>query len=143
MEGHVRSEVGPVVSVEAPGGPPTLEAVPRGGAEWGVASLTLGAVFAIMLPPAVLLVYLLDANRYQSFSRSDARLAALGGSVAALCILGLAGTGVAFGFMDMLAAARRGRPIALGLTGILLNGMDLLLWLATSVAWLSSIFNAV
>jgi hypothetical protein len=142
MEGHVRSEVGPVVSVQAPGGPPTVEAAPRAGSEWGIASLTLGAVFAVMLPPAVLLVYELDASRYQTFSRSDARRAALGGSVAALCILGLSGAGVAFGFMDVVGAARR-RPIALGLTGVLLNGMDLLLWLATSVAWLSSIFNVV
>jgi hypothetical protein len=143
MEGHVRSEVGPVVSVQAPGGPPAVEPAPLGGSEWGVASLTLGAVFAVMLPPAVLLVFELDASRYQTFSRSDARLAALGGSVASLCILGLAGTGVTFGFMDMLAAARRQRPIALGLTGILLNGMDLLLWLATSAAWLGSIFNVI
>ena len=143
MEEHVRSEFGAVPSVQASRGPPTVEAAPRGGPEWGIASLTLGAVFAVMLPPAVLLVYELDASRYQSFSRSDVRLAAVGGSVAALCILGLAAAGFAFGLMDVVGAARRGRSIALGLAGVLLTGMDLLLWLATSVAWLSSIFNAV
>jgi hypothetical protein len=142
MEDHLRTEVGPVPSVQMASTPPPVEAA-RGGPEWGVASLTLGAVFAIMLPPALLLVHSLEATHYEGFSRTDKRFAALGGGFAALFILVLAGVGVASGFLDMAGATRRGRPIALGLTGVLLNAMDLFLWVATTLAWLSSILNVV
>jgi hypothetical protein len=113
---------------------------PRGW-EWGAASLALGAVLALLAVLALQLAYQLETSGFRGFSRSDQRLAALGGYGGALCCLLLAGTAAGFGIAGIAASRREGRPVALGLAGVLLGGLDLFLWLGALVAWHSSAWN--
>jgi hypothetical protein len=39
----------------------------------------------------------------------------------------------------MGAARRSGRPIALGFAGVLLNSLDLLIWLGALIAWIGTV----
>jgi hypothetical protein len=123
----------------APHVPPA--APPARGWEWGVASMGLGAVLALMAVPALLLAQQLQVSGFRGFARSDLRLAALGGYGGALLCLLLAGCAAGFGIAGIAAARREGRPVALGLAGVLLGGLDLFLWLGALVAWHSSAWN--
>lgn len=109
--------------------------------EWGAASLALGAVFAIMAPVALLLVYFLESTHYQGFGRTEIRLAALGGYAAALIIWALVIIGIVSGIYSMSASRQQRRSIALGLAGVLLNGLDLFVWLGAALAWHASVWN--
>ena len=131
--------------VSAPYGvpPPDPDAAARAGAEWGFASLALGGVFAVMAPPTYLLIEVVQQNSFGGFSHSDRLLAGLGGCLVAAIILALAATGVGFGIVGVNAARRHGRPIALGLAGLLLNALDLLIWAAAAAAWLGAFGNAL
>jgi hypothetical protein len=111
------------------------------GVEWSAASLSLGGVFAVMVPATLVLVAYLEGSRYQTFSTLDKRLAALGGNLAALLILSLLVIGLIFGIRGLIASRRQQRPIVLGLAGILLNAVDLVLWAATALAWNASILG--
>ena len=111
------------------------------GVEWGAASLSLGGVFAIMAPVALLLAHFLESTNYHGFSRTDKRLAALGGYGSVFLILVLVMAGIVFGIHSMLVSRRQQRPIALGLAGVLLNGLDLFLWAGAALAWHSSAWN--
>ena len=55
-----------------------------------------------------------------------------------LLILLLSAAGAAFGVLDMNAARRAQRPIALGLAGVMLNALDLLMWAGALLAWYSN-----
>jgi hypothetical protein len=109
--------------------------VAQSGNECGAASLALGAVLAVMVPPTLQLALALMVNGYRGFSRFDQRLAAIGGYGAVALILVLALVGCAFGVVGMVKSGRRGRPIALAVAGLLLNGVDVLMWIAVGLAW--------
>ena len=127
------------VSAPYVGPPAELDPLASAGAEWGLASLALGGVFAVMAPPTFLLIEYVQQNDFGGFSHSDRLLAALGGSFIAALILALEGAGVGFGVVGINAARRQGRPVALGLAGLLLNALDLLIWAAAAAAWLSAV----
>ena len=130
--------------VSAPfAGPPADYDASRAGAEWGFASLALGGVFAVMAPPTYLLIEIVQQNSFGGFSHSDRLLAGLGGCFIAVLILALEGVGVGFGVAGINAARRHGRPTALGLAGVMLNALDLLVWAAAALAWLSAVGNAL
>jgi hypothetical protein len=117
----------------APRGRMDLEPSPHGGMEWGAASLVFGGVFAVMMPPALLLVESVGPG----ISRSD-RAAEAAGCFFGLMILLLSGAGVTFGILSMNAAQGVRRPIALGLAGVMLNALNLLMWAGALLAWLSN-----
>jgi hypothetical protein len=49
--------------------------------------------------------------------------------------------GTVFGIHSMIESRRHQRPIALGLAGVLLNGLDLLMWAGAALAWHSSAWH--
>ena len=51
----------------------------------------------------------------------------------------LSSAGLAFGVLGMSAAQRARRPIALGLTGVMLNALNLLMWAGALLAWYSNL----
>jgi hypothetical protein len=112
-----------------------METVPQGGAEWGAASLVFGAVFALMIPPCLILASVVG---HYGVNRSDEPLAVAAGYLFILLILLLSAAGVAFGILGMNAAQRARRPIALGLAGLMLNALNLLMWAGALLAWHSS-----
>ncbi len=108
------------------------EAAPSGGVEWGAASLVLGGVFALMIPPALLLAGSVHVGR------RDAVVVEGAGYLFALLILFMSAVGAAFGVLGMVAAQRARRPIALGLAGVMLNALSLLMWAGALLAWYSN-----
>lgn len=109
--------------------------------EWGAASLALGGVLAILAPIGLFLAAFLESTHYSSFSRTDKRLAALGGYGSAFFALILVMAGLVFGILSITSARRQRRTIALGLAGVLLNGLDLFLWAGAALAWHASAWN--
>src|SRR3954453_4224708 len=114
---------------------PDVAASRPGGTEWGAASLAFGGVFALMVLPGLLLTYTLDSTGFRGFGRTELRLAAIGGYCGTLIVLGLALFGFIFGVLSIVRARQAGRPIALGFAGVLLNGLNLFMWLGALVAW--------
>lgn len=106
------------------------------GMEWGIASMGLGSVLAVMVPATLILVFQLEAEGFRGFGRTEIRIAALAGYLAEVLLLGLAVIGLIFGVRSMLASRQQHKPIALGLAGLLLNLLNLYLWLGAGVAWL-------
>jgi hypothetical protein len=105
---------------------------PPAGVEWGVASLVLGAVFALMVPPCLVLIAVLGR------SGNPGNVAMAAGFFFVLVILLLSAAGVGFGVLSMSAAQRVRRPIALGLAGVMLNALNLLMWAGALLAWYSN-----
>jgi hypothetical protein len=103
-----------------------------GGVEWGAASLALGGVFALMLPPALLLAGAVHVGG------RDAVVVEGAGFLFGLLILFMSAAGVAFGVLGVTAAQRARRPIALGLAGVMLNALSLLMWAGALLAWYSN-----
>jgi hypothetical protein len=106
------------------------------GMEWGIASMGLGGVLAVMVPATLILVFQLEAEGFRGFTRTDIRIAALAGYLATFLFLGLTVLGLIFGVRSILASRRQRKPIALGLAGLLLNVLNLYLWMGSGVAWL-------
>ena len=105
---------------------------PPGGVEWGAASVVLGAVFALMIAPGLLLACSVHVG-----GRDEAVVEGAG-YLFGLLILLLSAAGAAFGVLEMNAAQRARRPIALGLAGVMLNALDLLMWAGALLAWYSN-----
>ncbi len=111
------------------------------GVEWGAASLSLGGIFAILAPIGLFLAAFLQSTNFQGFSRTDKKIAALAGYGSIFFILMLVVIGIVFGVLSMSASRRQRRPIALGLAGVLLNALDLFMWVGAALAWLGTTWN--
>ncbi|HVS39893.1 MAG TPA: hypothetical protein VMS17_30325 [Gemmataceae bacterium] len=108
---------------------------PSSGVEWGVAALVLGVVFAVMMPPALLLALLIG---HEGVGASDKSTAEAAGYFFIALILMLSAAGVAFGVLSINGAQRARRPIALGLAAVMLNALNLLMWAGGLLAWHSA-----
>lgn len=115
----------------APPEGPEHYAPPAAGAEWATASLVPGAVFAVMVPPCLVLIAVLGHN-------NPGNVAIVAGCFFVLLILLLSMAGLGFGVLGMNAAQRARRPIALGLVGVMLNALNLLMWAGTLLAWVAN-----
>jgi hypothetical protein len=111
----------------------------RDGAEWGLASLLLGGVLAIMVPPTLLLILALDNGGFHRFGRLELHVATVAGFVAGASLVALSLAGLAFGVTGLGAARRHRRPTALALAGVLLGAFDLFTWLGAGLAWYATI----
>jgi len=117
------------------GSQPQSQPPSSAAAHYGAASIALGTVFLLLAPPALTLAFWLEATGYKGFSASDKSLAALGGYGTVIAILALSAVGVVFGARGISAARWSRQPAALGVAGVLLNGLALAVWVGTGVAW--------
>ena len=104
------------------------------GAQWGLTSMLLGVPLLAGSP--VLLILL---RNFWTMGPAGMRVpvvfaAAIGGLT---LILGLGAAGVAFGIRGWIVAASERQPIALGLGGIMLNGVSFLVWLGIAIDMMS------
>jgi hypothetical protein len=134
----VDDDIRPMTGLRREGFGPALDRMesefrPSGGLEWGSASLVLGAVFAVMMPPSLILFAAVGNARGR-----DAGAVEAVGYIFPLLILLLAATGAAFGIVGMIAAQRARRPIALGLAGVMLNALSALMWAGALLAWFAN-----
>lgn len=126
-------------------GPPTLgtmvagqtagSTAPRAGAEWGLASVLLGGLLALLVPPALQIAHTLELTGYRGFSTQDKRLAGYGGYIAAGLCMALAIVGVGFGIKGINLSRQHGQAAALGITGVLVGVLAFLFWVGAMIAW--------
>jgi hypothetical protein len=101
--------------------------------DWAIASLVLGAVFAVAAPPTGSLLLALDLSQWSTLHpRNTCALLGYAGGGGALCLCLAA---VVFGVAGTVSGARRGGSIALGLAGLLLGAFDVLIWSAILASW--------
>ena len=117
-------------NVAGPSGGPPLSL------ELALASVALGAVFALAAAPTTTLIFVLWSSHFQDFGRLAGGAAAIVGIGGTLFILACCGLGLAFGIMGTTTARREGRPIALALAGLLLNVLNLLAWVGILICWI-------
>jgi hypothetical protein len=107
--------------------------IDRRSTDWGLASLTIGGFFLIMAP-----IQLIFNDFYWCFGifRADRQEIEIG-RVAALLVGGAFVALQAFalyaGFRGLSLARANNHPAALPLGGILVSGLDILLWLGLTV----------
>src|SRR5437588_12119678 len=109
-----------------------IEVPDRRGAEWGLASVLIGATL-VLGSPVLLIVNILLAvpgPRALGMNPPEIRLATIGFAITlGLCLM-LGVAGVVFGAYSMAAARSRGQSIALGLTGLLVCAVGLVMLFA-------------
>lgn len=113
--------------------PPALHAP----SESAHAAIALGAVFAVMGFPALLMIHALDISHFGGWPRGLIVVAAVLGLLGGLFVLACSVIGLVFGIFGIGTARRGGRPIALALAGVMLNILDLLVWLGALIAWIA------
>ena len=108
---------------------------PHESAYHGLASLFLSGIFLLMALPALELANTLQRSNYDGFSRTERRMAAIGGyagagSVIVLCLIA-AGIAVA----GIRVSGRTDEPAVLCVIGLLLALFAVLVWIGCGVAW--------
>jgi hypothetical protein len=120
---------------------PGIAIAPGQGMEHALASVVLGAVFALAGPTIALLIHILQESHFRGIDRVAVILLGIAGSIGGLFVVVASVFGVVFGIMGMLTARRQRRPIALGLAGVFLTGLDAIMWLGLLICWLFAVVN--
>ncbi len=118
--------------------PRPLASDPHTSAEWGIASLALGAVVALLTPGALSLSYSLQSEDWRSIGGALEHVTAYMGCGTIFFVLLLTAVGAILGASGISASLRQRRPVALGLAGFLLNGLNFFMWIGVTIAWLGT-----
>jgi hypothetical protein len=124
-----------------PSEPAAIAIAPWHGIEHSLASVVLGAVFALGGPSTALLIEFLQNAHFQGIDRVGVGVLGVAGSLGGLFVVTASVFGLVFGIMGMLAARRQHRPIALGLAGVFLNGLNVLMWLGLLLCWILAVLG--
>jgi hypothetical protein len=104
----------------------------RNAAEWGLASLLLGGLLAVM----AMLTLQINLQMYlnpKGWWPNDVRPVQYVGIAGAIVLAGLTGTSIAFGIRSLMLAYKHAQPTALGWLGTMTSVFALLLWIGTLV----------
>src|SRR5262249_12868087 len=103
-------------------------------AEWGLASLILGGVLAVLALMTVIFGVLYRANLAQLRpGRGDMMVTIFFCGILTLLLTSLALANVILGLVGLRAAAARGQPAGLPLAALMLGGVVAMLWVAVFV----------
>ncbi len=104
----------------------------RAASEWGLASLLLGGLLAVM----ALLILQINLQIFlspRSWSRDDVRPIHDVAIVGAIILAGLTSASLAFGIRSLLLAYKYKEPAALGWAGVLVSTLALLMWIGAFI----------
>ena len=104
----------------------------RGAAEWGLASLLLGGVLALM----AMLTLQINLHIFlgpRNWSPNDVRPILFAAVPGGIFVLGMTGASIAFGIRSLALAYQRAQPCALGWAGLLISTLGLPLWILTLI----------
>ena len=104
-------------------------------AEWGLASLFVGAVSVVAGLLCLLLVAVAEGYARRDWNDAARLVAGVVGSLGWVALVAVAAAGIRYGRRSMAAARRRGQPVARGRAGVLLSGFGLFAALGTGLAW--------
>ena len=127
---HSADAAGPL-----PAEPNPIGLEPLHGVVQALASIALAMPFLIGGTPTMLVIWFLFDGHFRGFNRLDIILVAICGFLGFLMILISAVFGLSYGVTAVLAARRHNRSAALGVAGVLLNGICLPLWLFIAILW--------
>jgi len=104
-----------------------------GAFEWGLASIGIGGV---LLLAAVIAMAMYPPNPLASSDEWYEQAATL--SLVAFLALSSMGAfaGITFGLRSMMLARRIGRPLALGLSGVMLGILAVVAWSSLTFVWI-------
>jgi hypothetical protein len=126
--------VGGGVSPDTPSGKGAPAARATHAAEWGLASLLLGGVLAVLALLTVIFDVLYKANLSQIRpGRGDVMVTIVFCGILTLLLTFLALANVILGFVGLRSAVAGGQPAGLPLAALMLGGVVALLWVAVFV----------
>jgi hypothetical protein len=134
-------DLGRTERAELPSDLPRPPAANLPNTEQALASVAIGAVFALMAFPTMLMIHVLGDGNFRGWDRVAVGVGALAGSIGGLFVVASCVLALFFGIMGMTAARRQGRSTALGLAGVLLNILDLWMWLGINIAWIGAVLS--
>ena len=139
MDERIRTDSDFGAAVRRDLGEPAVAIAPLPGIEQSLASVSLGGVFALMAFPTFLMIHAIGAARFNGWPRGLIIVAGILGTVGGIFVVTAAVFGLVVGILGMGAARRSGRSAALGFAGVLLNSLDLFMWIGAVVAWLGTV----
>lgn len=126
-----------------PAEPAPISRDPFAGVIQGLASIALGMTFVIGGPATMFLIWVLWDSHFRGFTRLDIVLIAICGFGGCLIILTSAVFGLIFGISSIMAARRQNSPASLGITGVLLTGFSIVMWLFITILWAFAIGSRI
>jgi len=126
-----------------PAEPTRIGLDPLHGVGQAMASIAIGMTFVICGPVTMQLIWVLWNSRFHDFSRLDIVLVAICGFIGCLIILTSAVFGLIFGIAAIMEARRHHRPAALGITGVLLTGFCVPMWIFITILWAFAIGSRI
>jgi hypothetical protein len=113
----------------------------RPGSDWSLASVAIGAIFTVSVPPTLSLLLALDLSHWATLHPKV--VVAILGYLAGIAVVLLLMASTVFGLMGMAACRKRGHSIALGFSGFLLSAFNVLLWIVILLAWHGQVMHRV
>ncbi|HVK11524.1 MAG TPA: hypothetical protein VM597_22325 [Gemmataceae bacterium] len=103
--------------------------IDRRATDWGLASLWVGGFFLVMGPVQLLFNdYYWCVGRHHA-DRHEIALARIVGPGMGIAFLGVIGFGLFAGFRGLRLARTTDQPLAFPIAGILICGLDVLMWI--------------
>ena len=103
--------------------------VDRRSTDWGIVSLTIGACFLIMSPIMLTFNILYWVQGVANHRPEEIDIARVATVVIGGAFIGLIVCGVIAAFRSMALARATSHPTALGFSGLIICGLDIILWL--------------
>jgi hypothetical protein len=118
-------------ALDAPGDrdAPRPSVAARLGAEWGLASLLMGGLLFLCCPIMLIFNFVCYSGSSSALGGNDLELARIASVIVFICVTGVGGCAVGFGVRGWQAAVAHRQPQGLPLSGLLVSGVGLLLWL--------------
>jgi hypothetical protein len=107
--------------------------IDRRSTDWGMVSLTIGACFLVMAPIMLTFNLLYWTQGMQHQTRQEIELNRVFTVVIGGLFLVLIAFGILAAFRSMSLARASSQPTALGVGGLLICGLDALLWLGLGI----------
>lgn len=107
--------------------------IDRRSTDWGIVSLLIGGCFLIMSPIMLTFNMLYWVQGFHRQTRQEIEINRLATVVVDGFFLALIAFGVFAAFRSMSLAGATSQPKALGLAGLLICGLDVILWLGLGI----------
>jgi hypothetical protein len=107
--------------------------IDRRSTDWGMVSLAIGACFLVMAPVMLTFNMLYWVHAVHRHTQQEIEQNRVFTVVIGACFLGLIGFGIFAAIRSISLARATTQPAALGVGGLLIGGLDALLWLGLGI----------
>jgi hypothetical protein len=107
--------------------------VDRRSTDWGIVSVTIGACFLIMSPIMLMFTMLYWVQGVRHHTREEIQIVRVATVAIDGFFLALIAFGIFAAFRSMSLARATGHPSALGIAGMLMCGLNVILWIGLGI----------